>query len=1130
MKKLLLPLMIISLVGLAFGQTVDFDTQIQPIFNTNCVGCHTASHSTGLNLTSGNSYDLLVDHVSANYSPALRVVSGDASASVLYNKVANTGVNGGLMPQGGPQLSAGDIALIQTWINELGMVTPISIAEARTHTVGDIVTIGGIVITGNYATAGSSTDYHIQDGTAGSDIYLSGTDAGLALGDSIIVTGTITIFAGKFEVIPASADDITVVSSGNALPAFQVVTIAEFLASFADYSSELIEFDSVTITSGNWPSAGSNGSVTISDGTGSTTLYIDKDTNLDENTAPTSAFNIKGIGTQYNTTAEILPRFYSDILVLGSIADARTHASGETVTVTGIVTSPNFGTAGSYTELAIQDPTGGLVIFSNTFDSGLSIGDIITVTGTISIYSGTIELVPSSPAAITLVSSGNTLPAFQLVDLANFMANYNDYESELIVIDSVSIIGGVWPSPGGNANITITDPTGTISTLRIDKDSDLDENSQPLGYFILQGLGGDFNAGQVKPRFYSDIQVIGDPPPAITNVTHFPASPTPADAVLVSATIQDNGSVEVAEMVYTVNAGTETTISMTASAAVYSATIPAQDASAVVEYWVSATDDIGGTSVSTPGSYVVYSGNVNTIASIQDGTIPTGTTVTIQGIVTAESWGFDAPGSLSHFYIQDDEAAYSGVKVYQSGVEVAQGDEVRLTGVVDEYFGCTEIINLDSMEILSHKHRVNPVVVPLTTTDWEPYEGVLITVENVTVSNPDLGFGEWSVTDGTNTLVLDDDAKYYYYPVQDEALASITGVLDYSFNVYKLEPRLTNDIATADGLTSIQAFQQVRYSDLFPREQIDGNLHVSDSSYMYRDTLTIRGIVTMPTGLSYAGAGIKFLFQDVNGGPWSSVMSYDPDSSAFPVLFEGDLIEATGYVEEYTTDRSAMTEFFITREVELIDVGLTPPTPPVIPTGDLRWPTTAEQWGTGMVTVENVTITDDVPIFELFAVDDGSGSVLIDDDSDSLTNYITPPPGTEFSSITGWVYNHYGYYEDSTAYKLEPLYEGDLVLLNAVGDEPVVPAGYALSNYPNPFNPTTTIAYRIPEASPVKLVVYDQLGRIVKVVANGYQTAGEYKATWDGTNNYGQKVSSGVYFYRLVAGQHDMVGKMVMLK
>ncbi len=813
-----------------------------------------------------------------------------------------------------------------------------------------------------------------------------------------------------------------------------------------------------------------------------------------------------------------------------TIAEARQDTAGAEVTVTGVITSPNFGTAGSYTEHTLQDPTAGIVIYTSAFDAGLAIGDSVTVTGTISIYNGKFELVPASPTAITTESTGNSLPAFQSLTLTEFMANFNDYESELLVFDSVSIIGGTWPASGSNASLTITDPSGTNSTLRIDKDTDLDENTQPLGYFVLQALGGDYNGGQVQPRFYSDIMVIGDPPPAISNVSHFPASPGPDDDVVVSATIQDNGSVDLATVVYTVDNGAENDVTMTADGANYSGTIPAQAANAVVSYWVTAMDDVGGTSASQPNSYVVYSGSVNAIASIQDGTIPTGTPVTIQGIVTAESWAFDSPDNLSHFYIQDADTAWSGIKVYSSGVEVSQGDEVRLTGVVAEYNGVTEITTLDSLEILSQGHHVNPLVVPMTTADWEPYEGVLITVEDVTVSNPDLGYGEWSVTDGANELVCDDDARYYYYPAQDEALASITGVLDYSYGAYKLEPRLTNDIVTADGLTSIQAFQQVRYSDLFPYEEVDGNLHVSDSSYMFGDTITIKGIVTMPTGLSFAGAGVKFIFQDENGGPWSSVLSYDPDSTHFPVLFEGDYIQVSGYVGEYTTSQSAMTEFWVTSEVTFLDYGMTPPEAPVVATGDLRWPTTAEQWGTTMVTVQNATINNATPVYELFAVDDGSGAVLVDDDSDSLAGYISPPPGTVFSSITGWIYNHYGYYEDSTAYKLEPLYKTDLVLLSAVGDEPKVPAGFALKNYPNPFNPTTTIAFRIPETALVKVIVYNELGRMVKVISNRQMSAGEYRVTWDGTNSSGQKVSSGVYFYRLLAGQHDLVGKMVMLK
>ena len=128
---------------------------------------------------------------------------------------------------------------------------------------------------------------------------------------------------------------------------------------------------------------------------------------------------------------------------------------------------------------------------------------------------------------------------------------------------------------------------------------------------------------------------------------------------------------------------------------------------------------------------------------------------------------------------------------------------------------------------------------------------------------------------------------------------------------------------------------------------------------MLGDTVTLQGIVTMPTGLSYAGSGIKFIFSDVNGGPWSSILSYDPDPNAFPVLYEGDLVEVTGYVFEYTTGSvSNMTEIFITEPINIIDFTDEMPERELVNTGDLRWPTEAEQWGNVIVRIENGTVTE----------------------------------------------------------------------------------------------------------------------------------------------------------------------------
>lgn len=94
-----------------------------------------------------------------------------------------------------------------------------------------------------------------------------------------------------------------------------------------------------------------------------------------------------------------------------------------------------------------------------------------------------------------------------------------------------------------------------------------------------------------------------------------------------------------------------------------------------------------------------------------------------------------------------------------------------------------------------------------------------------------------------------------------------------------------------------------------------------------------------------------------------------------------------------------------------------------------------------------------------------------------------------------------------------------------------LPYKYDLSqNYPNPFNPTTTIKYQIPEQAKVSLVVYNQLGQVVKTLVDQEQDAGYYKVRWNGDNNFGSKVASGVYIFRMYTGSFVSVKKMVFLK
>lgn len=87
-----------------------------------------------------------------------------------------------------------------------------------------------------------------------------------------------------------------------------------------------------------------------------------------------------------------------------------------------------------------------------------------------------------------------------------------------------------------------------------------------------------------------------------------------------------------------------------------------------------------------------------------------------------------------------------------------------------------------------------------------------------------------------------------------------------------------------------------------------------------------------------------------------------------------------------------------------------------------------------------------------------------------------------------------------------------------------------LGNYPNPFNPTTTIAFNLATGTDVHLAVYDVSGRLVRRLVNGDVTAGRYAILWDGSDDEGRSVGSGVYFYRLQAGVLQETRSMVMMK
>jgi len=100
-------------------------------------------------------------------------------------------------------------------------------------------------------------------------------------------------------------------------------------------------------------------------------------------------------------------------------------------------------------------------------------------------------------------------------------------------------------------------------------------------------------------------------------------------------------------------------------------------------------------------------------------------------------------------------------------------------------------------------------------------------------------------------------------------------------------------------------------------------------------------------------------------------------------------------------------------------------------------------------------------------------------------------------------------------------------------DRTVPPVAMLSQNHPNPFNPMTTISYGVPqdqEGAWVRLNVYDAQGRLVRSLVDGPSAAGTRQAIWDGRDDHGRRVQSGVYFYRLQVGSHSLTRKMTVLK
>ena len=448
-----------------------------------------------------------------------------------------------------PDVILDGIRVSTAWDFSTGKTYPgVTIAEARKDdnsdliadysVSGDTLKISGVITSPNFQS--TRTAYFVQDATAGVEIYFNGLGStSFEVGDSVFAIGTVEQYHGLVEFTPLSLDETNfgIISYNAAVPEPVKISATEFAANSEAYEGILIRIDSLTKTSGTWPAASSGGSIYLTNASESDTvqMYINSSTEIGGTEEPVYPINLIGIGGQYSSGStvdggyEIFPRFTSDIISSSAtpkvtIAEARKDddsdliadysVSGDTLEITGVITSPNFQS--TRTAYFVQDATAGIEIYFNGLGSTpLEMGDSVYVIGTVEQYHGLVEFVPVAldSTGIGVLKKGVALPSPVKLTLSEFAANPEAYEGILVKINGLTKTSGTWPAAASSASIYLTDASKADTVqMYINSSTDIGGTEEPAYPINLTGIGGQYSSGstvnagyEIFPRMASDI-------------------------------------------------------------------------------------------------------------------------------------------------------------------------------------------------------------------------------------------------------------------------------------------------------------------------------------------------------------------------------------------------------------------------------------------------------------------------------------------------------------------------------------------------------------------------------------------------------------------------------------------------
>ena len=572
-----------------------------------------------------------------------------------------------------------------------------------------------------------------------------------------------------------------------------------------------------------------------------------------------------------------------------------------TVTVTGVVMVPPYknhtaadGTiiyigslAGFYMEDLNNPEWGGILVYiSNPANypafQSLDSGTVVKVTGVVTYYMTSTQIttelaltgfdgsevidVVNRPAPVVL-----TLDSLKDIGTSNSKATAEKWEGVYVEMRNVTVFDRNWTTGG----FRIIDDNNTVVSIYTRSNyiysatppNDNAELEYIRGYIEMRSE--DAGGIVINPMYVDEIKV-AQLPPTITDITRKPVLVAPGQTVTVSSKIIDtDGSVANAKLYWRKDSGVNNEIDMTATSdTTYEAVIPSQPDSCVVDFFITSEDDLGNIAVIPADTargryfYLVLDRPL-TIQDVQFSPFGSGLSgfnnyeVKVSGIVTADTSYINGnetgTASSPAVYIQNGSGPWSGIRIFGTEADnTNHGDDVTVTGIVDENYGVTQIGTTGSGVVVTVNSTGNSLPEPVTlstseiddlpggSVQAEQWEGVLVKFENLTVTDenadgdpgPDTtgkrNYGDILVADASNSNVridLEDGGRYQEYhnywlpylenqPIriyQGDTFESITGIVWYSFSHYKIIPRINEDfvghVSSVDNNTNASPYQ-----------------------------------------------------------------------------------------------------------------------------------------------------------------------------------------------------------------------------------------------------------------------------------------------------------------------------------